>query len=111
RVDNVSPEIERRVIEYMKKIGYVPNRQALNLRSGTRGAFGILHCGHLVSHFVEAFNLMTDRFVDSPQNVEIVVVKPTDLLAGLRELIARGVDNLIWIHDNEVIHALPPVES
>jgi DNA-binding LacI/PurR family transcriptional regulator len=107
---HVAPETEQRIRQYMDTVGYIRSRQALNLRSGTRSAYGIMHCAHLFSHLTEAFNLMIDRFVDSPQDVEIVVIKPDKLLEGLRELIGRGIPNLIWIYNGSTEETLSHLE-
>lgn len=98
RSGNVAPQTERRILDYLNEVGYVRSRQAVFLRKGPPQATGILHCGHLYSHLVEAFNLMTDRFVESPPSVEIVVVKPTAIVDGVRELVSRGVSKLVWIY-------------
>jgi LacI family transcriptional regulator len=98
RKRNISQSTVERVQTYLKTRGYVPSRQARELRMGNRNTTGILHCGHIYSHLTEAFNKLVDHFSNCPQGVEIVVVRREHLLDGLRELVSRGIRKLIWIH-------------
>ncbi|MFA5206804.1 MAG: LacI family DNA-binding transcriptional regulator [Lentisphaeria bacterium] len=92
----------RRVQEHLQRIGYVPSRSAVALRMGRPGGTGILHSGNLFSHLTEAFNRLTNAYTASADGLEIMVGRRGELERSLRELLARGVRKLVWIH------ALPP---
>lgn len=94
---HISETTAQRVLEHLRQRGYVPSKQAVALKSGTRGAVGVLHSGRLYSHLVEAFNRIVDEASAHPSGVEIVVVPRENIAAGFRELIARGVEKLVWI--------------
>jgi DNA-binding LacI/PurR family transcriptional regulator len=87
-----------RVRDYLAERGYVPSRQARQLRSGATECVGVLHCGRLFSHLTEAFNRIVDSVTDSPRQLEIMVVPRDQLTVGVQELLARGVSRLVWIH-------------
>jgi len=94
----ISDATTQRVREHLEQRGYVPSRRALDLRAGARDFVGILHCGALYSHLIEAFNLITRIYNDKPGGMEILVIKRTNLIEGVQELLARGVSRLVWIH-------------
>ncbi|MDD2709455.1 MAG: LacI family DNA-binding transcriptional regulator [Verrucomicrobiae bacterium] len=105
----------QRVQEYIRRCGYVPSRQAVALRTGLRRGVGILHGGHLYSHLTDAFNQLTNQFSDLPEGLEIMLSSRQSTVQGMRELIARGVKKIVWIHtansqveivDREVIGGL-----
>ena len=98
RERGISDETAERVRAYIQKRGYVPSRQALDLKNGVRDSIGVLYGGQLYSHVTEAFNLLTNRFNASPRRLELMVVKRGASAQGIRELIARGVRQLVWIH-------------
>ena len=98
RERGISDETAQRVRAYIQKRGYVPSRQALDLKNGVRDSIGVLYGGQLYSHVTEAFNLLTNRFNASPRRLELMVVKRGASAQGIRELIARGVRQLVWIH-------------
>jgi len=93
----ISPDTVGRVQAYLRKVGYVPNRGAVALRTGRRSPAGILFCGRLHSHLTEAFNRMIAALNRSGIGVEVVVCPDGQLLEGLRELVGRGVRRAIWI--------------
>lgn len=94
---HISSQTAQRVIEHLRQRGYVPSKQAVALKSGARGAVGILHSGRLYSHLVEAFNRIVDEASTQPAGVEIVVVPRANIAEGFRELVARGVAKIVWI--------------
>ncbi len=94
----ISGETGRRVREYMSSRGYVPHRYALELKQGKTGAVGILHSGNLYSHLTEAYNRMCDFFSESPRRLELMVMPRDNITEGVKELIARCVSSLVWIH-------------
>jgi LacI family transcriptional regulator len=79
-------------------MGYVPSRQALRLKNSVRTGVGLLYCSPLFSHLIEAFNRITVLHHHQAESLEIQVISRTALVQGVRELLARGVDNLVWIH-------------
>lgn len=87
-----------RVNAHLEQRGFVPSRQAVSLRSGGEDTVGILHCNRLYSHLTEAFNRLTTTLAGTPRRLQIMVVSRENLLDGARELIARGVSRLLWIH-------------
>lgn len=102
RVRGVSEQTEARVNEYLKKVGYVASRGAIALRTGKRAGVGILHSGHLYTHLTQAFNALTNTFSESPNGLEIVVRPSAAILDGLREMVSRGVERIIWVHGGGV---------
>jgi len=97
RERGISQATVERIRQHLDERGYVPSRRALDLRSCPKDVVGVLHCGRLYSHLTEAFNLIVDSFTESPQRLEIMVVPSDELEAGVRELLARGVSQLIWL--------------
>jgi LacI family transcriptional regulator len=87
-----------RVRVHLAARGYVPSRSAVDLRTGVRDALGILYGGRLYSHLIEAFNELVGGYNESGRRLETLVVGEDGVAAGLRELIARGVSQLIWVH-------------
>ena len=57
----IASDTINRVQSYIKERGYVPSRQALDLRNGKKDSIGILYCGRLYSHLTEAFNRRVDQ--------------------------------------------------
>ena len=94
----VAEKTVTRVNDYLRKVGYVASRGAVALRTGKRSGVGILHSGHLYSHLTQAFNRLTDEFAGSPQGIEVVIRSSSAILDGLREMVSRGVERVIWIH-------------
>ncbi|HTL52609.1 MAG TPA: LacI family DNA-binding transcriptional regulator [Planctomycetota bacterium] len=94
---HISNLTAQRVIEHLRQRGYVPSKQAVALKSGARGAVGVLHSGRLYSHLVEAFNRIVDEASTQAAGVEIVVVPRANIAEGFRELVARGVAKIVWI--------------
>src|SRR5689334_16483392 len=81
----ISQETAARVRAYFRERGYVPSRQALDLRNPVRNSIGILHSGHFYSHVTEAFNQIVDHFNESSNRLEVMVVKPGAAKRGLQE--------------------------
>ena len=94
----ISVSTIKKVQAYMDEKGYVPSRQAVALKSGSRTNVGILHCGHLYSHLTEAFNLVSDHVNHHPESVEYQIVSRPQLSLGVQELLSRRVSKLVWIH-------------
>ena len=91
-------ETIERVNNYLKEKGYVPSRQAVALKNGHHTSIGVLHCGHLYSHLTDAFNRMSDHINQDPEAVEYQIVPRPQLTKGIRELRARRVSKLVWVH-------------
>jgi LacI family transcriptional regulator/LacI family repressor for deo operon, udp, cdd, tsx, nupC, and nupG len=94
----ISAATAARVQAYLRQRGFVPSRTAVRLRSGQPGGVGLLYCGRLYSHLVEAFNLMAHHFSQQPGGVELMVVPREKLVAGWEDLVARRVSALVWVH-------------
>jgi len=94
----ISAKTINRVQSFLDERGYVPSRQAVELRSGTQGKVGIIYHDKLYYPLVDTFNFLTARYAETPQLLETVVVGSGNLKAGIKELLARGVSTLIWIH-------------
>lgn len=97
RERRISEATASRVNALLIRRGYVPSRQAVKLRSQSRDTVGILHTGHLYSHLIEAFNRLAGHYSTQAGGIEIMLVSPERALAGLRELIGRRIQSLIWI--------------
>ncbi len=107
RKRGISKETEERVRVFLREKGYVPSRQARDLRQGARDAVGILHCGRLYSHLTQAFNLFIEHYAAGDCPPEVMVVKRDGVLDGLQELIARRVSKLIWIQTSSTPDEFP----
>ena len=97
----ISPTTERRVLDYLAKIGYVPSRQARDLRSGhaqARHKVGILFGGQFHRHMTDAFRLLTRPLCRLPEHAEIVIAPSAQNADNIRELVARGCNDLLWMH-------------
>lgn len=93
----VAPKTVKRVRDYLRESGYVPSREAVALRTGKRCSLGILHCGKLHSHVTHAFNMLVESRADATGGLEIIVRPREGILDGLREMVARGVERVIWM--------------
>ena len=91
-----SQKMVEKVQAHLEQCGYVPSRHAIELRGGGVSRTGILHCGYLYSHLVEAFNLLVDCMMTEKEFLEPMMVREEQLLSGLQELIARRVSKLVW---------------
>jgi DNA-binding LacI/PurR family transcriptional regulator len=94
----ISDKTAQRVREYIENRGYVPHRYALGLRKCEQETIGILYSGCLYSHLTDAYNRMFSMFSNMPNRLEVVVSGRENIISGLKELIARRVSHLIWIH-------------
>jgi len=98
RERGISDATAARVRAHLARRGYVPSRSALDLRSGVRDALGLLYGGRLYSHLIEAFNELVGRSNQSRRRLETVIVNDGGASGGFRELIGRGVSQVIWLH-------------
>ena len=103
RSRGISEQTSKRVTEYLKKVGFVASRNAIGMRSGKRSGVGILYNGHLYSHLLQAFNRLTLQFSGQSQGFEVVIRSSSEILDGLREIVSRGVERLIWIHGGGMV--------
>ena len=94
----ISRKTAKRVEDYISKCGFVPSLAGRKLRNPSSRSIGILHSGFLYSHLTEAFNKITNHYIDITENdIECLVVPHKRIHAGVRELLSRGIDRLIWI--------------
>jgi LacI family transcriptional regulator len=98
RERRISPATISRVRDYMEKRGYVPSRQATNLKTGQKDTVGILYCDYLYSHLIDAYNKIVALYHRSPGTMENMIVSRSHLVQGVQELLSRGVSTLIWMH-------------
>jgi LacI family transcriptional regulator len=89
----------RRVREHLDRRGYVPSLYARNLREAPKRVVGILHVGHIYSHLIEAFHGLVEDLAGAAPGLEIMVTPRERLQASVRELLARRVTDLVWIHN------------
>ena len=97
----ISPTTERRVLEYLARVGYVPSRQARDLRAGHAGMgpkVGILFGGQFHRHMTDAFRLLIRPLCRVPEHAEIIIAPIERNVENLRELVARGCTELLWLH-------------
>ncbi len=95
----LSEETIQRVRNHLDRRGYVPSRVACRLREKPGRVVGILHIGSLNSHLVEAFHRFAESFSNVSQGLEIMVTPREQLEPALRELLARRVTDLVWLHN------------
>jgi len=93
----LSERTVERVHTYMRETGFVPSREAVQLRTGQRSRTGILHCGRLYTHLTMAFNSLTEALASAEQGTEVVIKPRRAILDGLRDMASRGVGRLVWI--------------
>lgn len=98
---NISEKTIERIESYLKQRGFVPSSHALALKNKNICTTGILCSGKLYSHLTEAFNQFTNYFIGHEQRVEIVFTKHDQVNFSLKNLISRGISQLIWIHSNK----------
>lgn len=105
---NISQKTIDRIESYLKNRGFVTSSHALALKNKNTCSTGILCSGKLYSHLLEAFNQLTNHFINLEQTVEIAFTQRYQLNLTLRNLISRGISHLIWIHsstpENEIIN-------
>lgn len=90
----------KRVWAYLNRIGYVPSRHATALRHGPTHTVGIIYCGLLYSHLIEAYNRLSLRFLDEGVSVETFVHPGASVEAALREMVGGGIKRLVWMQTN-----------
>ena len=93
-----SKETIQRVRMHMVRRGYVPSQQAVSLKKGKQNNVGVFHSFRLYSHLIEAFNQIVSLYEDAPGIMDILTVSHEHRVAGIRELLARGISRLVWIH-------------
>ncbi len=96
----ISAQTIQRVEEYISQCGYVPSAHAVALQSGKQSAVGILHCGDLGSHLIQAFNMFAAAYNKSQDGIEIIISRPDEVISSLQNLLSRGIRQLIWIHSD-----------
>ncbi len=98
-----SPKTRDRVVAYLEKRGYVPSRSALELREGTSQTTqrtGILFSSRFHPYVMYSLERIVEYLKKSSKTVEIEMVSSGEDIHGVRELVARRVDNLIWFYPN-----------
>jgi len=95
----VRDETARRVREHLELRGYVPSRQARQLRVAPTRVLGLLYLEGLYSHLIDAFHLLAKELGKAAPEMEIVATSPERLEASVRSLLARRVTDLVWIHN------------
>ena len=95
----VTDETVCRVRAHLELRGYVPSRQARNLRDAPRRVVGLLYVEGLYTHLIDAFHRLAKALSAAAPDVEIVVAEPSRLEAAVRGLLARRVTDLVWIHN------------
>lgn len=95
----------RRVREHLERRGFVPSSHALRLRGAPSRVTGILHLGGLYTHLIEAFNQLTRAVSDAAPAVELMVTSPDRVETAIRELLARQVTDLVWLHNGSANEA------
>jgi DNA-binding LacI/PurR family transcriptional regulator len=97
----ISRDTIEKVKKYLKKRGFVPSKQATDLQSKNdknSDSVGILYCDDLNPHQLEAYNRIVTHYNHTPRRLEIMAARRPELTRSLEEMVARGVNNLIWIH-------------
>ena len=101
RARGVALKTERRVREHLARIGYVPSRQARDLRGGNaqaRDKVGLLFGGQFHRHMTDAFRLLAQPLCRIPEHAEVVIAPSERNVENIRELVARGCTELLWMH-------------
>ena len=94
----VAPKTQKRVRDYLEKIGYVRNFHAMSLKKRPKDVLGVYYDGRFqVHHVTEAFNQMMQLTFNRPKmGIEIRVAPPEMSKFAIEELISRGATHLIW---------------
>ena len=94
----VAPKTQKRIRDYLDKIGYVRNFHAMNLKKRPKDVLGVYYDGRFqVHHVTEAFNRMMQLTSNHPNmGIEIRVAPPEASKVAIAELISRGTTHLIW---------------
>ena len=96
----VSAETVRRVNEHLARRGYVPSRQARHLRAAPARVVGLLYVEGLYTHLIDAFHRLAKALAGIVPDVELMMSSPERMEASVRELLARQVTDLVWIHNS-----------
>ncbi len=99
----ISTRTAELIEQHLARRGYVRSKTALSLRNRKSKCVGILHCGHLYSHLIEAFNGLVEHFAEDTASLEIMVVPKDKAVEGVKELISRGTTDLVWIYSSAEI--------
>jgi LacI family transcriptional regulator, galactose operon repressor len=108
RKQRISPKTAEIVKKYMLQHGYVQPKSAIQLRKGTPDNLtGVLYCGDFIRfpHLIHAFSILTNHIKSKYGFVDITGVDPANQHDALKDQVAKGTKNLIWIHSN-----IPEVE-
>jgi len=100
----VSNETKIRIMKYLDQRGYVQSKSALQIKNeGKVDTIGILYCGQFMpySHLISALSYLTEKIEDKFGLVEIIGISPDKINDGVREMVAKGIRRLIWIHDTK----------
>jgi len=95
----LSPKTIQRVREHLARRGYVPSRAACQLRASPTRVVGLLHLGSLYSHLTEAFHRLAESLAGTAPGLEIIVKPRAQIESALREVLARRVTDLVWLHN------------
>ncbi len=97
RQRRISEETIARVEAYLQQTGYVPSRQARDLRAGgqQRQVLGILLQRAFYRYLTADLQLFFPQLHGRP--MEIVVSSGKDNVGGLQELAARRCSRLLWL--------------
>ena len=98
----VSDATVKRVREHLARRGYVPSRQARDLRAAPPRVIGLLHPGSLAGHMVDALHRLVEALSSSAPGFEVMVTPELRVEEAVRELLARRVTDLIWMHNAQV---------
>jgi hypothetical protein len=63
-----------------------------------RHKVGILFGGHFHRHMTDAFRLLTRPLCSVPERAEVVIAPASRNVENVRELVARGCTDLLWMH-------------
>ncbi len=97
----ISAATAERVAVHLQQCGFVPSLQAQELRSRPARRLGLLHTGRLYSHLIEAFNRFIEGYADTPETLVISAVRQGHRFEAVRELVGRGITDLIWLRTDE----------
>jgi len=101
----ISPETAARVRDYLAMRGYVQSKSALQMKAGdSPNDVGILYCGAFMpfSHLADAFACLAAAIEQRSGIVDITGIAQEKLQSGLRDLVAKGVTRLVWIHAGSI---------
>jgi LacI family transcriptional regulator, galactose operon repressor len=97
----ISVKTAEKILDYVKKRGYVQSRSALMLRGVSRKSIGVLYAGSLYSSKIEAYNefIHKIRVLHPEDSMEIYVDVENNISEGIKELVSRGVEKLVCFYN------------